>query len=368
MAKKDYYEVLGIAKSASLADIKKAYRELAKKYHPDVSKESNAAEKFKEVQEAYEILSDNQKRSQYDQFGHAAFDQNSQGFGGFGGGFEDINDILSSFFTGSFGGSSRRRSGPRKGSDRFMSLAIDFMDAVFGKEIEIPLEIDEQCSDCGGSGAYSRDDIISCSNCKGKGRVTSQQRTPFGIFQQETICPSCGGSGKAIKKACTKCKGSGYLHKKIKVELKIPAGIQTGQQLRVAGKGEKGSEGGPNGDLFVEILVKNHKHFIRNGRNIHISVPISALDATLGCKIDVPTVYGDVSLTIPEGTQPNTKFRLKGKGIKDLRSNNTGDQFVEVDIEIPKKLNREEKQLYQELKDKSKSSKSTFERFKDSFR
>ncbi len=370
MAKKDYYEILGLNKSATEAEIKKAYRTLAKKYHPDVNKEAGAADKFKEVQEAYDVLNDSQKRAQYDQFGHSAFDQNAQGFGGgYGGGFEDFSDIFSSFFGGG-ASSSRGRSaaGPRKGQDRFMQISIEFLEAVFGKDAEINIDVDEQCSDCHGTGAYSKDDVVVCSTCNGMGRVMTQQKTVFGVFQQESVCPKCRGTGKEIKRSCTKCKGTGYQHKRLKVDLKIPAGIQSGQQLRVAGKGERGSNGGPNGDLFVEILVKKHSSFVREGKNIYIKVPISSIDATLGCKKDIPTVYGDVELTIPEGTQPQTQFRLKGKGVKDLRSGMTGDQYVEVDIEIPKKLSKEEKELYMSLREKAKTNKNVFDRFKESFK
>ena len=371
MAKRDYYEVLGVARNATEEEIKKAYRNLAKKYHPDVNKAADAAEKFKEVQLAYEILSDSTKRAQYDQYGEAVFENGGQGYGGFGGGFggfEDLNDIFGSFFGGAFGGGTSRRSGPRKGQDRFIQITIDLMDAVFGKEITIPLAIDEECPDCNGTGAFSKDDIVNCSNCHGTGKVVKQQRTAFGVFQQKSDCPVCKGRGKEIKRSCPKCKGQGYQHKNIEVELKVPAGIQTGQQLRVAGKGERGSNGGPSGDLFVEIAVRKHRYFQREGRNINISVPISVIDAIVGCKLDIPTVYGDVSLTIPEGTQPNTKFRLKGKGIKDLRSGITGDQIVEVQVEIPKKISKEEKELYLQIKEKNKSSKSAFERFKESFK
>ena len=369
MAKRDYYEVLGVSKNATDQEIKKAYRELAKKHHPDVSKEADAAEKFKEVQEAYEVLIDKQKRAQYDQFGHAAFDQ-SAGFGGFGGGFDDLSDIFGSFFGGGFGGGSGggRRGGPTKGQSRYLQVTIDFNDAVYGKQIDIPLDIDEVCSDCGGSGAYSKADIVTCPTCNGRGKVTSQQRTIFGVFQSETVCPDCKGSGKSVKRSCSKCKGSGYEHKKIKVELKIPAGIQSGQQLRVVGKGEKGRNGGPNGDLLVEIMVRKHRYFVRDGKDISITIPISAVDATLGCQVDVPTPYGDVSLTIPEGTQPQTKFRLKGKGMKSLNGGIDGDQYVIVDIEIPKKLNREERQLFVDLQNKSKATKSVYERFKEAFK
>lgn len=371
MAKKDYYEILGINKSASEADIKKAYRKLAKKYHPDVNKETGADEQFKEVQEAYDCLSDSSKRSQYDQFGHAAFEQN-QGFGGqgggFGGGFDDFGDIFSSFFGGFGGGGSTRNStAPRRGQDRFMQMTIDFMDAINGKNASIQLDVDEQCSSCHGSGAHSSSDVKTCSTCNGRGRVMTQQRTAFGIFQQESVCPHCHGSGKEITKKCSTCNGQGYQRKKVKVEIKIPAGINTGQQLRVAKKGERGVNGGNNGDLIVEIHVKSHKNFIRDGKNIHISIPISLTDAVLGTKIDVPTVYGDVELKIPEGTQPKTQFRLKGKGVKDLRGGSTGDQYVEVNIEIPKKLSSSEKDLFGKIRDKEKKSKSVFDKFKDAF-
>ncbi len=371
MAKRDYYEVLGVNKSASDSEIKKAYRGLAKKYHPDMNKAADAADKFKEVQEAYEVLSDSSKKAQYDQFGHNAFNQNQSGTGGFGGGyggFEDINDIFGSFFGGGFNSGRARSNGPRKGQDRFMKMSVEFMDAVFGNEVQFGLDIDEQCSECLGTGAYSKDDISTCPTCHGRGRVMTQQRTAFGVFQQETICPTCKGTGNEIKRKCKKCKGSGYEHKHIKVDLRIPAGIQSGQQLRVSGKGEKGSNGGPNGDLFVEIMVKKHKNFIREGKNIYITVPISVIDVVLGCKVDIPTVYGDVELTIPAGTQPNTKFRLKGKGVKELRSGVVGDQYVEVNVEIPDKLSKEEKKYYQEIKNSSKGRKSVFDKFKDSFK
>ncbi|MFV0255036.1 MAG: molecular chaperone DnaJ [Erysipelotrichaceae bacterium] len=371
MAKRDYYEILGINKNAEQSEIKKAYRKLAKKYHPDVNKEAGADVKFKEVQEAYDCLADANKKAQYDQFGHAAFDQNS-GFGsqgGFGGagGFEDFGDIFSSFFGGGFGGGRRQSNAPRKGQDRLMRMSIDFMEAIKGKTASIQLDVDEKCGSCNGSGAHSSSDIKNCTTCNGQGRVMSQQRTAFGVFQQETICPHCHGSGKEIKNKCKKCHGSGYEHKTVKVDIKIPAGINTGQQLRISGKGEAGLNGGPNGDLIVEILVKNHKNFIRDGKNIHIKIPISLTDAVLGAKIDVPTVYGDVELKIPEGTQPNTQFRLKGKGVIDIRGGSHGDQYVEVSVDIPKRLSVEEKDLFNKIKLKQSKSKGVFEKFKDAF-
>jgi len=367
MAQRDYYEVLGLTKDASDDEIKKAYRKLAKKYHPDVSKEKDAEAKFKEVQEAYSILSDPQQKASYDQFGHggmngAGFD----GFSGFGGsGFEDI---FSSFFGGGMGGSRRSSTGPRQGEHRFMQLRVSFMDAIFGKAEEITIDVDEQCNECLGSGAQSKSDIESCSTCNGRGRVMTQQRTPLGIFQSESVCPNCRGTGKHIKKVCPKCKGNGYERKRIKVEVKIPAGILTGQQLRIPNKGERGTNGGPNGDLYIEILVTKHEHFIRDGKDISIYIPISALDATLGCNIDVPTVYGEVELKIPSGTQHHQKFRLRGKGVKSERGN-AGDQYVIIEIQIPKSVSKEELDLYSKLRDmEKKQKKSVFDRFKEAFK
>lgn len=367
--KRDYYDVLGLSKGASDDEIKKAYRKMAKKYHPDVNKDAGAEDLFKEVNEAYEVLSDPQKKATYDQFGFAGMDgAGGFGQGGFEGGFGDFSDIFGSFFGGGFGGGQGRRqsSGPRKGDDRFMQMRIDFMDAVFGKEEEISLDVDEQCDECLGSGARSKSDIKSCSNCGGTGRVTTQQRTPFGVFQSQGVCPDCNGSGKTIANKCPKCHGKGYEHKRIKLNIKVPAGIQSGQQVRVPNKGELGVNGGPNGDLYIEILVSRHKQFVRDGNDIRITVPISAVDATLGCKVDVPTVYGDVELSIPAGTQFGQQFRLKGKGVKGTRGGQ-GDQYVEVKIEIPTKLNREEKDLFEKIRSK-KDHESPFEKFKKAFK
>ncbi|NLA78428.1 MAG: molecular chaperone DnaJ [Erysipelothrix sp.] len=367
--KKDYYESLGVAKNATNDEIKKAYRTLAKKYHPDVNKEPGADVRFKEVQEAYDVLTDPQKRAQYDQFGHQAFDQNG-GFGGFQqgfGGFDDLGDIFGSFFGGGFGSSRHQATGPAKGQDRFMQMRVNFMDAVFGKVETITLDVDEVCDVCMGSGAQSKDDIQVCATCQGKGTIISQQRTPFGVFQSTTTCPECHGSGKTVKNKCSTCGGKGYNRKRSNVEVKIPAGIQSGQQLRVPQKGERGRNGGPNGDLFIEIIVNPHKYFVREGRNIFISIPISSVDATLGTKVDVPTVHGDVELTIPAGTQHGTQFRLKAKGVKDLRSDAVGDQYVEVKIEVSKRLSKEERQLYEKLRDVSTKD-SVFNKFKKNFK
>lgn len=368
--KRDYYEVLGISKGASDDEIKRAYRKMAKKYHPDVNKEPGAEEKFKEINEAYEVLSDPQKKATYDQFGHAGMDGAAGlggGFSGFGGGgFGGFDDIFSSFFGGGFGGGGRRASnGPRKGNDRFMQMTIDFMDAIFGVNKKITIEVDEPCDHCHGTGARSQSDIQTCPTCHGSGYVVTQQRTPLGVMQSQSVCPDCHGSGKKILHTCDHCHGRGYEHKRVELDIKIPAGVQSGQQLRISGKGERGANGGPNGDLFIEVLVRRHKTFVRDGNDIRISVPISVLDAILGTKIDVPTVYGDVELTIPAGTQYGQQFRLKGKGVKGART--TGDQYVEVTVEIPTKISREEKELYEKIKAK-KGHESPFEKFKKAFR
>ena len=375
-SKRDYYEVLGLSRDASDEQIKKAYRTLAKKYHPDLNKDPDAPDKFKEVQEAYEVLSDPQKRSTYDQYGFDGLD--SQGFNfnfnGFGSAADfGFGDIFDSIFGGMGGMGGRTRSananGPRKGDDSYLQVRISFMDSINGLSKTISLDVEEQCPDCLGSGARSKDDIKVCPSCNGSGRVV-RQTNMFGMaMQSQTTCPDCRGTGKKIMKACSKCRGAGYIKKKVEVDLNIPAGIQSGQQLRIANKGNKGYNGGPNGDLYVEVIVDQHRHFVREGDDILVEVPLSAVDATLGCKIDVPTVYGDVELTIPAGTQPGQKFRLRGKGVKNIRSGYYGDQYVIVDVVIPSSLNKEEKELYSKLKTtESKGKKSVFEKFRSTFK
>jgi len=374
--KRDYYEVLGITKDADANEIKRAYRKMAKKYHPDVNKAPDAEEKFKEVQEAYDVLSDDNKKAAYDRYGHAAFDQNAGGFGGgFGGfngggfgGFEDVDlgDIFGSFFGGGTR-SSRRPTGPQKGDDRFVQIEIDFMDAVNGLKKDIQINFDEPCIQCNGSGAASSNDIQNCPQCGGTGTVRTQQRSAFGTFISESACPTCHGTGKKITKVCPKCGGRGYTNKRVTVELNIPAGINTHQQLRVSGKGGRGTNGGPNGDLYVEIIVRPHKYFSRRNNDIYMDIPVSAVDATLGCTIDVPTVYGDVEMKIPAGTQPDTTMRLRGKGIKAMRGNSQGDQYVTVKVQIPKKLSRAEQNAYEKLR-KEAGNNSVFQQFKRAFK
>lgn len=376
MAKRDYYEVLGLSKGASEDEIKKAFRKLAKQYHPDINKAADAEEKFKEVNEAYEVLSNPEKRANYDRFGHAGVDGNFGGgsYGGYQGfNMDDLNDIFSSFTGGfsnfGFGGSRQRRNnGPIKGDNRYSSMTIDFLDAIHGVDRVIHVEVDKKCDSCDGTGAYSKSDVETCKTCGGSGHVTRQTRTAFGIMQQVVECPDCHGSGKQIKRKCEKCGGEGYIHSNEEVEVSIPAGISSGQQIRIAGMGERGINGGPNGDLYIEINVRPHQYFVREGNNIHIKVPISAVDATLGCSIDVPTVHGDVELTIPAGTQPNQQLRIKGYGVKDVRSSNMGDQYVEVEVTIPKKISKEEKELYNQLANRSNKKESVFEKFKKQFK
>jgi len=352
--KRDYYEVLGIAKGASEDEIKKAYRKLAKKYHPDVNKAPDAEEKFKEINEAYEVLSDPQKRATYDQFGFAGMD-GAAGFNGFSaGGFDDLGDIFSSFFGGDmgFGGrSTRANTGPMRGDDLLKRLEIDFMEACFGTTKTIRLNVDETCTACGGTGAASPSDIETCSTCRGRGSILTQQRSILGVVQSQRVCPDCGGTGKHIRKVCPKCAGKGYETKAQTVEVKIPQGINSGQRLRVAGKGGRGANGGPNGDLYLEILVRPHEKFIRDGKNIMLEIPVTAVDATLGTTLDVPTINGEVSMKIPAGTQEGTQLRLKGEGVPDSRGGKPGDQLCTVRIKIDKKLTSKEKQLYEQLRE-----------------
>lgn len=368
--KRDYYEVLGVAKGASDSEIKKAYRTLAKKYHPDVNKSADAPEKFKEINEAYEVLSDAQKRANYDQFGFAGVGGNAGGFEGFStGGFEDISDIFSSFFGGSpFGSSSARNYGPQRGNDRLMRMNISFKDACFGKTETITVQVDEKCSHCNGSGAESPSDIETCPRCHGTGSVVNQQRMGYSVFETRSVCPECRGTGKRIRRACTHCNGNGYNRKKVNVEVTIPAGINEGQRLRIQGKGERGANGGDNGDLFIEIHILPDDHFTRIGNDIHLEIPISAIDATIGTSIEVPTIYGDVTVKVPSGTQEGTKLRLKDKGVKDLRTGKLGDQYCTVRIYVDSKLTKEETELYQKLQElKNNHKESAWQKFKKQF-
>ncbi len=373
--KRDFYDVLGISKSANKDDIKAAYRKLAKQYHPDLNKAPDAEKKFKEVQEAYDILFDEQKRAAYDQFGHAAFDQQGGGGnpfqgGGFGGfsGFQDVDlgDVFGSFFGGGQR-RSRQPSGPQRGADTQMRLRIDFMDAIIGKKLTIPIQYDESCLTCAGSGARSSSDLETCRQCNGSGRQRVRQRTILGMMETEAVCDNCQGRGKKIKATCATCQGKGYNRTKTDIEVNIPAGINTGQQIRISGKGERGDLGGPNGDLYLEISINKHPHFNREGNDIHLEIPISFVDATLGVTLDIPTVYGDVSLMIPAGTQPDKVLKVKGKGVKDLRGQAPGDQYIHLKIETPTNLSKKQKDLLESFRS-DEQQETSFKKFKKFFR
>ena len=371
--KRDYYEVLGVNKSASKDDIKSAYRKLAKKYHPD-NKETGDEAKFKEIQEAYDILYDDQKRSAYDQFGHAAFEQagNNPGGNPFQGGFSgfgaDLNDIFSSFF----GGGRRRDSNPtapKRGSDVIQRIKINFMDAINGKDFELNIEVDEKCPTCGGTGAKTPNDVQICSQCQGRGYINVKRASLFGSMMSQETCPTCGGAGKTVKEKCKDCSGKGYIHKKKVIKVHVPAGIKSGQQIISRGNGERGYNGGPNGDLYIEVLVKPHDYFIREGNDIQLVVPIDFVDACLGTKIDVPTVYGDVTLTVPAGSQPGQVMRMKGCGVKDLKTGKPGDQYIKLDIKVPTSLNKNQKDALESFRTESnKKDKSLFQKFKSAFK
>jgi molecular chaperone DnaJ len=368
MAKRDYYEVLGVPKTATEEEIRKAYRTLAKKYHPDVSKEENAAEKFKEVQEAYEVLSDPAKREQYNQFGHdgpsSAFEGfNFGGFGGFGG----FEDILSSMF----GGGTRRTGNARRstrGNDLRTSLTITFEEAAFGTEKEISINKYDTCTNCSGLGAESKQDISVCSRCHGTGRVVVEQNSIFGRIQTETTCPTCGGNGEIIKNKCSVCGGAGRIKKLSKVKVRIPSGIDDGQGLKLSGYGEAGTKGGMNGDLYININVKSHEIFERDGLDIYLEMPITFSQAALGATIVVPTLTGNVSLKIPSGTQSGTKFKLSGKGISSSRTGQTGNQYVLVNLVTPTKLSNEQKKLFEGLSKTNEMSESVFSKIKKFFK
>ena len=378
-ARRDLYEVLGLSKGASKDEIKSAYRRLAKQYHPDLNHEPDAAEKFKEVQEAYDILFDDQKRAAYDQYGFAAFQeggaQGGPGPGGFYGnanfGDIDLNDVFSSFFGGgrSRGGQSRSR-GPHKGEDTITRIRISFMDSINGTKVKIPVQYDEPCSHCHGSGAESPSDIATCPHCGGTGVVEAVQRSFFGPISVEQTCPHCGGAGKSIRNRCHQCNGRGYTKVRKDLEVDIPAGIQSGQQLRLAGKGARGSNGGPNGDLYIEVVVQEHEIFQRDGNDIHIEVNVSFVDCALGATIKVPTVYGDAEIVIPAGTQPGQVLRLKERGVNNTRYNRIGHEYVHIVVHTPTNLTKAQKKLLEEFRQQGGGAEeeSPFSKWKKGFK
>ncbi|MBS4215598.1 MULTISPECIES: molecular chaperone DnaJ [Neobacillus] len=355
MSKRDYYEVLGLSKGASKDEIKKAYRKLSKQYHPDINKEPDAADKFKELAEAYEVLSDDQKRAHYDQFGHTDPNQGFGGFGGgsdFGGGFGGFEDIFNTFFGG---GGSRRRdpNAPRQGADLQYTMTISFEEAAFGKETDIEIPREETCETCSGSGAKPGTKPETCKHCQGSGQVSVEQNTPFGRIVNRRTCHYCNGTGKEIKNKCATCGGAGKVKKRKKIHVKIPAGIDDGQQMRLSGQGEGGINGGPAGDLYVVFHVRDHEFFERDGDDIYCEMPITFVQATLGAEIEVPTLHGKVKLKVPSGTQTGTKFRLRGKGVPNVRGYGTGDQHILVRVITPTKLSDKQKQLLREFDEAS---------------
>jgi molecular chaperone DnaJ len=348
--KRDYYEVLGLQKGASEDEIKKAYRRLAKEHHPDLNPgDKNAEARFKEVGEAYEVLSDSEKRARYDQYGHAGVDPNF-GAGGFGGGMGfdfDLGDIFDSFF-----GGSRTRSNPNapaKGENIRVNVNISFEEAAFGCTKEVPVSRIEACPDCQGNGCEPGTTPEICSKCKGSGSIRTQQRTAFGVMSSTTPCPTCGGKGKIIHSPCSKCRGKGNVRKNTNVSVNIPAGIDDGQTISMRGNGHKGANGGPSGDLLITVQVAPHAFFERDGFSVIYNMPISIVQAALGDEVQVPTLDGKVKYNIPEGTQTDTVFRLKGKGIPHLNGSGRGDQFVKVTVETPTGLSSEQKDILRQF-------------------
>ncbi|HWP95535.1 MAG TPA: molecular chaperone DnaJ [Syntrophomonadaceae bacterium] len=375
-AKRDFYEVLGISRDAAPEEIKKAYRQKARKFHPDVNRDDpQAADKFKEICDAYEVLSDSQKREMYDRFGHDAFDPTRGGgpggfnggvdFGDMGGGFGDIFDLI---FGGGMGG-GRRRTGPQKGADREARLEINFEDAVFGIEKEIEISRVEACDHCKGSGAEPGSKVNTCSTCNGSGQTRVVQSTPFGRFETVRPCNHCRGEGKVIEKPCSSCRGTGKVKKARKIEIRIPAGVDSGARLRIQSEGEIGQHGGPAGDLYITMLVKPHPVFKREGYTLVTTLEVDFVQASLGADLEMSLLGGDShSVHIPEGTQPGDIITIKGKGVPHLQSSRQGDLKVMVKVKIPTRLNKRQKELLAEFhreQEEKNTKKGLFDKFKD---
>lgn len=349
--KRDYYEVLGVSKNASEDEIKRAYKKLARKYHPDMNPgDKEAEEKFKEVNEANEVLSNPEKKAKYDQFGFAGVDPNyGAGQGGYGGAggfdFGDLGDIFGSFFGGGFGGGGRRNpNAPQRGESIRASLSVEFTEAAFGCEKSITIDRSEQCPTCKGKGCAPGTTPEVCTQCHGTGTVTQAQRTPFGMMQSQTVCPKCRGRGQIIHQPCPDCRGAGAVRKRRTIQVNIPAGIDNGQTISLRGQGHSGKNGGPAGDLRITVMVRPHEIFRRDGTAVFCEAPITFTQAVLGGTLEIPTIDGKVKYDIPEGTQTGTVFRLRGKGIPVLNGRGRGDQYVTVNIETPRNLNREQKE------------------------
>ncbi len=377
--KRDYYEVLGVNKDATDKEIKNAYLKLAKQYHPDLNKSEDAPAKFKEVTEAYEVLKDKDKRARYDQYGFAGVDPNSaasgagfNGFNGFDGQDVDLGDIFSQFFGGGARQTSRRQTGPIKGEDSLIKIKITFMDAINGTTVEIPVNYDETCTSCSGTGAKNSSAFSSCPYCNGTGVIRTQQRSIFGTISQQSVCPHCNGTGKIIKDKCPDCNGQGYKHVSSKIDVTIPAGIDNGQQIRVPGKGKHGYNGGPSGDLYIQVVVSNDSRFTREGKDIHVTVPIPVINLVLGCTITVDTVYGKCDVEVAPGTPTTAVLKLKGKGIKSNRSyEQDGDQYIHLDVKVPSKITQEQKDLlikFNDIEESKPVNKSIFEKIKSKFK
>ena len=351
MAKRDYYEVLGVSKDASKDEIKKAYRKLSKKYHPDINQEEGADAKFKEISEAYEVLSDENKRAQYDRFGHSGPQQGFGGSQGFGGqdfsGFGGFEDIFGSFFGG--GGARRDPNAPRQGDDLQYSMTLTFEEAVFGTEKDITVRKDVECDTCHGNGAKPGTKKKTCTYCNGQGHVTVEQNTILGRMQTQKVCPECEGSGQVFEEKCSDCHGKGTQNKKVTIKVKVPEGVDNDQQIRLAGKGGPGINGGPAGDLYVVFRVKPHSKFRRDGDNIFYDLNLSFPQAALGDEITVPTLTGNVSLTVPAGTQTGKQFRLREKGVKNVHGYGKGDYFVTVKVVTPDKMTERQEELLREF-------------------
>lgn len=373
--KRDYYEVLGIQKGAPEDEIKKAYRQMAKKYHPDLNPGDKEAEaRFKEVNEAYEVLSDSQKRERYDQYGHAGVDPNF-GAGGYQGyGFDNIDIDLGDIFSSFFGGGGRRQNpnAPRRGSDISASVIISFEEAARGCKKQVDVRVISVCDDCGGSGAAKGTSPKSCPNCGGSGQERRQQRTPFGVVQTQTVCSRCHGRGTIIDTPCRSCEGTGHVRKPSTIGINIPAGIDDGQIISIRGKGNAGANGGPAGDLQISVSVRPHPLFERDGFDVWYELPLTFVQAALGAEVSVPTLDGKINYQIREGTQPGDTFRLKGKGIPFVNGHGRGDQILKVTIEVPQKLSTAQKKLLKDFEDASGDNnypkrKSFFNKIKDAF-
>ncbi len=380
--KRDFYEVLGVEKGASDEEIKKAYRKQAKKFHPDLHPGDAEAEKnFKEAAEAYEVLSDKEKRSRYDQFGHAGVDPNfgagggnpfGGGFGGFGGfDFGDLGDILGGFGFGGFGsGRGRNSNAPRQGSDVEVRVVLSFEEAAKGCKKTVKVTRIEDCDECSGSGAAKGTSPVTCAKCRGTGRITRQQRTPLGVMQTQTACDVCGGSGKTIENPCKRCQGKGKIRRTVDREIEIPAGIDDGQAFSISGGGNAGFNGGPAGSLIIAVSVRPHPFFERDRFDVYCEIPVTFAQAALGAEITVPTLDGKVKFNIHEGTQPGERFKLREKGIKRLNYSGRGDQYVIINVEIPKDLSKKQKELLRAFDDATddknyKKKKSFFDKVKD---